>query len=192
MRNIYDQYSQPENKITHALVCSLGEDKKLLQRFVKWITGVNPSRNIEIVEQRLPGDPELNEAEIERRGLPDAWIFNDENWSLIIESKVSATLTADQLQRHYRSAIRRGFNKVTILAIDVVPPRRKLPDFVVFKTWSDIYCWLSGQIQNSDWALKTVRYLEIAESRLSEEGYLKEGTLTVFTGVPFGKDEPYN
>ena len=192
MRNIYDQYSQPENKITHALASSLGEDKKLLQRFVKWITGANPSRNIEIVEQRLPGDPELNEIEVEKRGLPDAWIFNDENWSLIIESKVSATLTTDQLQRHYRSAIRRGFNKVTILAIDVVPPRRKLPDFVVFKTWSDIYCWLSGQIQNSDWALKTVRYLEIAESRLSEEGYLKEGTLTVFTGVPFGKDEPYN
>jgi len=192
MRNIYDQYSQPENRVTHSLVCSLSEDKKLLNRFVRWVTGKSPPKNIEIVEQRLPGESELIEVEVERRGLADAWIFDADSWSLIIESKISATLTINQPQRHYNTAIRRGFGNITVLAIDVMPPKQQLPEYVVFKKWSDIYCWLSGQIKNSDWALKTVRYLEIAETKLSEDKYLKDGTLTIFTGVPFRSLDEYN
>ena len=35
MRNIFDQYSQPENKLTHSLVSCLYEDKHLLNSFLK-------------------------------------------------------------------------------------------------------------------------------------------------------------
>ena len=33
MRNIFDQYSQPENKLTHSLASCLYEDKKLLESY---------------------------------------------------------------------------------------------------------------------------------------------------------------
>jgi len=192
VRNIFDQYSQPENRLTDALMCALAEDKKLLQYFIRWITGKAAPKDIEIIEQRLPGEPELAEDESVKRGLPDAWIFDDNNWSLLVESKVSATLTNDQLQRHYNTALRRGFSNITLLAIDAVRPKQNLPPYVVFRRWSEIYTWLCSQSNYSDWALKTARYLEVAESKLSAVGYLKEGALTVFSGIPFSADNPYN
>lgn len=193
MRNVFDQYSQPENRLTHALVCALSEDAKLLQQFIRWTTGRAVQKiGLHIVEQRLPGEPEVSEDESERRGLPDAWIYSNDTWSLLIESKVSATLTNDQLRRHRQTALRRGFEDVTILAIDVVQPVKKLMDGVIFKTWSEIYEWLFKQVNYSDWALKTLRYMEIAETKWTNGGYLKEGTLTKFSGIPFNSENPYN
>jgi hypothetical protein len=193
MRNVFDQYTQRENRITHALVTALGEDPKLLRDFVRWTTGrTAPTRKLHIVEQRLPGEPELTEEDAERRGLPDAWIYSDNAWCLLIESKIAASLTKDQLRRHRQTAMRRGFEEITVLALDVSEPRGTLPDGVVFRQWQDIYGWLSKQARKSEWAVKVARYLEVAESRWPEEGYLKEGTLTTFSGIPFGVNEPYN
>lgn len=72
MRNIYDQYTEPENRLTHAIVSSLAADRKLLRRFVRWVSGSVPMRikSLEIVEQRLPGDSEVSEEESELRGIP--------------------------------------------------------------------------------------------------------------------------
>lgn len=192
MRNIFDQYSQPENRLTHALVCALGEDNKLLRYFIRWVTGKAGPKGTHIVEQRLPGDPELSEDESERRGLPDAWIYDDNSWSLLVESKVSAVLKNEQLCRHYNTALRRGFDDITLLAIDVILPKQKLPEYVIFRKWSEVYTCLCKQSQYSDWALKTARYMEVVESKWSVDGYLKEGALTVFSGIPFSNDNPYN
>lgn len=124
MRNVFDQYTQPENRITHALVTALAEEPKLLRAFVLWATGQPaPAGKLHIVEQRLPGEPEVAEAEAERRGLPDAWIYSDDAWCLLIESKVASPLVNDQLRRHRQTAIRRGFENITLLALDVTKPR---------------------------------------------------------------------
>ena len=194
MRNVFDQYAQPENRLTHALASSLAEDPKLLRAFVRWVCGStkNIRGGLEIVEQQLPGDVELSEDEVEHRGLPDAWIHSGEEWSLLIECKVASPLSNDQLRRHQRTAIRRGFSDVTLLAIDVAPPRRKLPEGVMFRQWSDVYEWLVKMSATSEWAGRAAKYLEIAEGKMSDEGYLKEGTLTVFSGLPFGSEEPYS
>lgn len=193
MRNIFDQYNQPENRLTHALVCCLFEDRKLLNSFISWVLATKPKiKNVQIVEQRLPGEQESSEEDSERRGLPDAWIYDDESWSLIIESKVAAQLKNEQLQRHLKTAQKRGFINVTLLAIDVVEPKRNLPSGVLFRKWSDIYIWLSKQADYSDWAKKLMQYMEIAESKWPAETYLKEGTLTKFSGIPFNEDNPYN
>ena len=145
-----------------------------------------------IVEQQLPGEYELTEVEYEQRGLPDAWIHDDDQWSLVVESKVAAPLNLGQLQRHYRTAKRRGFEDVTVLAIDVSSPKKKMPDYVVFRTWRDIYSWLSQQSGGSDWALRALRYIEVAERKWPLEGYLREGTLTEFSGIHFDENNPYN
>ena len=110
MRNLFDQYDQPENRLSHALAVCLHEDRALLQRFLAWI-GVQPpapATNLLIAEQTLPGDPPGSEEHAERRGLPDIIIHDDAAWCVLIESKVQAALTADQLTRHDRTLRRRG------------------------------------------------------------------------------------
>jgi hypothetical protein len=52
MRNVFDQFRQPENRLTHALMCSLYEDPKLLKRFIRWATEeAAPTGDLQVVEQ---------------------------------------------------------------------------------------------------------------------------------------------
>jgi len=92
VRNIFDQYTQAENRLTHALVSSLDADPKLLQKFVRWITNVAPPKSLKIVEQQLPGEFEQSEVEYERKGLPDAWIHDDAEWSVDLQLKLTRNL----------------------------------------------------------------------------------------------------
>lgn len=191
MRNLFDQYNQPENRLTHALACCLNEDEKLSKQFIKWAIKEPPPSKIVITEQRLPGEAEYSDEELEERGLPDVWIHDNENWSLLIESKISATLSTSQLDRHHRTAINRGFEKIRLLAIDLHKPRQRFPENFFFKSWTEIYRWMSNKSIESDWALKFKNYMEVAEAKLSSAGYLTEGTLTVFSGFPFSENSPY-
>ena len=194
MRNIFDQYSQRENRLTHALVSALSEDRQLLRRFVGWVTEqrVAGSAPLEIIEQGLPGEHADTEEDAEKRGLPDACIYQDDDWALLIESKVAAPLRAEQLQRHFRTASRRGFKNIALLAIDVDDSNRTLPHGATLRKWSEVYAWLIKQSIRSDWAQRAAEYFVVAENRLVEEGYLKEGTLTTFAGIPFREGEPYD
>ncbi|HEY2934414.1 MAG TPA: hypothetical protein VGK99_21970 [Acidobacteriota bacterium] len=125
MRNIFDQYKQPENRLTHALVSALEADSRLLGKFVKSVTDGNApaAKKLKVLEQRLPGEEEpASEEEAERRGLPDAWIHDGNAWALIIESKITSRLKKEQLERHRRVAIRRAFSEIHLLAIVVARP----------------------------------------------------------------------
>jgi hypothetical protein len=194
MRNVFDQYRHPENRLTHALVSSLEADRRLLRRFVAWVTGSADTvpRNLEIVEQQLPGEEEArDEQEAERRGLPDAWIHDDDTWALIIESKIQAPLTKGQLDRHRRTAELRGFSDVNLVAFVSQRPRLPVSDRVKIVEWTKLYSWMRREV-TSEWARRLTEYMEVLERKLVEEDYLKEGTITVFSGVPFGQDYPYN
>ena len=119
MRNVFDQYKAPENRLTHALASCLAEDRRLLRQFVRWSTGKAAPRpaQLEIIEQRLPGDPEVTEELAEQRGLPDMCIHDGDEWCLAVESKVMARLTAAQLRRHEGTVRRRGFSDINLLTI---------------------------------------------------------------------------
>jgi hypothetical protein len=194
VRNIFDQYTQPENRVTHALVTALTEDRRLLREFVKWATGKQQPKGsrLQVLEQRLPGDPEVTEEEAGKRGLPDAWIFDDEGWALLIESKIAARISPRQLRRHMHTAHRRGFLDVSLLGISVVAPRGRPSPRTRFVQWPDVYSWLHKQSRQLDWARRAAEYLEVAERRFIEDEYLKEGALTKFSGIPFNSDYPYN
>lgn len=194
MRNVFDQYFHLENRLTHSLVFSLSEDKRLLRDFVRWVTGkaVSGSARLEIIEQSLPGEREPTENEAEKRGLPDACIYQAEDWVLLIESKVAATLSVDQLLRHQRTASRRGFKNVYLLVLDVGESSLVLPRDTTQKKWSDVYAWLVGRSSQSEWARRAADYFVVVENRMVEEDYLKEGTLTTFSGIPFQDGDPYN
>ena len=193
MRNIYDQYSQPENRLTHALLASLAEDRWLLNAFVLWASGRNVKKTkLSVLEQSLPGEPlDLSEEEAERRGLPDGCMTDGDNWALLIESKFALRPTLDQLRRHVGTALRRGIEDVHLLLITVHPAPPSLPDNVVARQWWEIYAWLSKHSRRSVWAHRCIDYMQVAETKEAENGYLQEGRLTVFSGIPFRQDEPY-
>lgn len=191
MRNLFDQYHQPENRLTHALGVCLDEDRGLLRRFLAWL-GVRPPapvRTLLVDGQRLPGEDESAEEEAERRGLPDLVIHDGDRWALIVESKVQAPLSSGQLGRHVITLRRRGFDRASVLCLTkrgMPPPRGALG-----RTWSEVYQWLGPRATPGSWAGRLRAYLRAAETRLAEEAYMTEGTLTMFDGFRFGPRNPY-
>jgi hypothetical protein len=193
LRNIFDQYSQPENRVTHALITALQQDRKLLGLFLRELVGVkapSPPDKLTLLEQQYPGEEEPSEEELERRGIPDGWIFNNEGWCVFIESKVIDKLGADQINRHRRTAERRGFNQITAVAIAPLLPST-LPADTVLLEWRNVYAWLRQHASASAWAARAAEYLEIAEAKPIDNEQLVEGTLTMFSGFQFGRDHPF-
>lgn len=168
MRNVFDQYAQAENRLTHALAVALYEDPRLLRRFVAEIGGakVQSRRALFIEEQGVPGEPSVTEEEAERRGLPGAWIHDGEGWALLIETKLTAPLAADQLRRHLATARRRGFEDVTALALTPRAERIRLPGGCHLASWRQVYRWLREH-DSRGWATRVAEYLEIVEARMS-------------------------
>jgi hypothetical protein len=193
LRNIFDQYLQPENRVTHALLTALNEDRKLLDLFLRELVKVKPpaaAAKLLVLEQQFPGEDEPSEHEVDLRGIPDGWIFDNEGWCVFIETKVLAVLRTGQIQSHRKTAARRGFRHVTAVAIT---PRRstQLPADTVHLEWRTVYVWLRRHATTSAWARRTAEYLEIAEAKFIDAGQFVEGTLTTFFGFPFGRDHPF-
>ncbi len=194
MRNIFDQYSQPENKLTHALVSCLNEDDHLLNDFMKVFVGLESTQKNKLIvtEQGLPDGDSYAEFESEARGLPDALIYpTDGDWIVVIENKISSDLTLDQLNRHYKTIKRYSFNKIYGLTITTKKYDLEDPNWNHFY-WTDIYSLVQKHKSKSKWAHYLVEYMEVLEMQLTDDQYLKEGTLTTFTGVPFSYSHTYN
>jgi hypothetical protein len=191
VRNIFDQYSQPENRVTHALLVALDQDRALLASFLRDLLKIEPpAGRLSVNGQKAPGAFELDRAEKERRGIPDGWIADEDGWCVVIECKVLAGLRREQLERHHHTAQRRGFQRITVLAIT---PRIESnpPAGTVVCEWRDVYVWLCQKSGESEWAKRAVSFLEISEARLVESGQLREGTLTQFSGFNFGSENPF-
>ena len=152
MRNVFDQYNQPENRLTHALAVCLHEDRVLLSGFLVWIGIKLPTRAqaLMLAEQSLPGDAPETEEDAEQKGLPDIVIHDGVTWCLLIESKVQAALTDDQLARHERTLRRRGFEQVHRLALTKAGVR--VPRNTIASTWSKLYEWLGKTGRSREWS----------------------------------------
>ena len=179
MRNIFDQYSLPENKLTHSLVSCLYEDKHLLNSFLKNFCPnfFNKKSNLKIEQQTVPGESHLS---------------NDEEKCLILESKISSRLARDQLIRHERTVRRRGFNDIRIIGVvvDLIPNVRL--DKLKQITWNEVYNWTYKETKKSEWAKKLIEYFNVAENKMVEDEYLTEGSITEFTGVDFNENNPFS
>ena len=51
-----------------------------------------------------------------------------------------------------------------------------------------MYAWAHKHKNNSPWARRLVDYFNVAEAKMTSEEYLKEGTITEFSGISF---DPY-
>jgi len=191
MRNVFDQYDQPENKLTHALACTLAKDRKLIIPFLKKI-GVKdfpPEAKINIVEQRIPGAPDRDD-EGDGDGLPDLCLYSDDGWAVVFEMKVQSPLAAVQLQRHAASMKRAGFESPQLVTVTVDSPTTNLPSGTITTHWRDLYAWFDSQRQRSDWASEFVRHLESFEASAPARNYEIRGTLTMFNGFRFDDRNP--
>jgi len=104
-------------------------------------------------------------------GLPDACIYTDNGWILIIESKVAARVSINQLNRHINTLKRRGFTDIQLLVINMDKNVTKLPDHTIIKTWSEIYEWGYKHIQKTTWAKQFTGYFEVAEAKNDKDEY---------------------
>lgn len=188
MRSVFDQYTQPENKVTHALMTALAKDAKLLGDFVRWVDGEAPRGPYLVTEQQVPGNPASGE-ESESRGLPDGCIWSSSaGYALLIESKVQSDVSQDQLRRHLRTAARHGYESVCLLLITV--DRADVPAGIdcTNRLWSEIYEWM-GSGRSSVWSAEFRRYLEVFETKADK--YEIRGTMTMFDGIRFDNEQPY-
>ena len=193
MRSIFDQYDAPENRLTHALGCCLERDPRLLRQFIRWVRpgATVPMGRLEVLEQQVPGTPAASWDEDESKGLPDLWVHDQgEDWCLLVESKVQAKVSADQLRRHVKTAKCNDFTDIGLLVLAPEIPSRQLPN-VIYRTWPDLYVWLRRRVRKSVWAACMGEYMEVAEARMIADDYLGDKPLTKFDGIPFGPDHPY-
>jgi len=192
MRNVFDQYTQPENRLTHALICTLHADRSLLKPFLKWAgcKDIPNPKQLFITEQQIPGKPISGDDE-EGKGLPDGCVYSEHGWALLIESKVSSPVSVDQLRRHIATAKRHEFDQPYLLLLSVDDPPRKLPARTTHKAWRDVYVWFRRQADTLPWARTFTEYMEIFESRMIADEYSIRGTLTMFDGLRFSPENPY-
>ena len=164
-----------------------------MREFIKWTTGhaIARKETIYVIEQSLPDQLEESEDEASRKGLPDACIYTENGWILIIESKVAARVSVNQLNRHINTLKNRGFTDIQLLVINTDNKVSKLPEHTIIKMWSEIYKWGYKHIQKTTWAKQFTGYFEVAEAKMIKDEYLKEGTLTKFTGIHFDNENPY-
>ena len=199
MRNVFDQYSQPENQVTHALMTALNEDRSLLDSFLRRFAGRVPSATPSHARITVQSYPEMAASDVDQeedskaasaRGIPDAWVTAGEDWCLVIETKVLATPDVGQLRRHMRTAARLGYGDARGLLLTVARPQ-EVPARWCVAEWTKVYKWLRARLDASIWAERVADYLEIMEARLVSGQQLKSGTMTTFEGFGFGEKRPY-
>ena len=123
--------------------------------------------------------------------MPDACFVDAEDRAVLLESKFAARADPDQLRRHTRTAARRGLTVQRVLLLSAELPSRRLPQEVNAHLWTDIYIWLRSRQRRHPWAAACADFMDVAEARGVAENYLKRGALTMFSGIPFDKDNPY-
>ena len=193
MRNVFDQYEQPENKLTHALVCTLNRERSLIRPFLHWlgIRDIPPLCDLRVDEQCVPGTSMIGD-QTGQTGVPDACIYTSGDWAVLFESKVDARVTLDQLRRHEATARRHGHERSCVVVILVERPKRALPKTYRVVEWRDVYQWLSERNISGSWAKILTDYMQVLESRMIEQDYGIRGTLTMFNGLKFDADNPYS
>ncbi len=192
MRNVFDQYEQPENRLTHALFATLDRERSYLRPFLRYlgVPDVPSLKSLRVTEQQVPGQQEYDVEELDTRGLPDACVYTEDGWAVLFECKVQAHVSAGQLRRHRKTAVRHGFESPQLVVIAVNEAPKTVPDGTIAITWRDVYRWFNKR-SHEPWARELVQYMQTFERKMLSKDYEIRGTITVFDGLRFDTDNPY-
>ena len=151
---LYDQYSNDENRLTHALLHTIGSSQSLFSRFLKDIVGISSfsaRETYEISTQKVPfqhGDNDAKDIE----SIPDAWIVDGSSkLAIAIEVKDKKnSLRLNQLRGHANRIIDYQHQYLLAITPDLSEPdkieelkrkeRTKLN--IVWRSWDEVYRWL--------------------------------------------------
>ena len=151
---LYDQYSNDENRLTHALLHTIGSSQLLFSRFLKDIVGISSfsaRETYEISTQKVPfqhGDNDAKDIE----SIPDAWIVDGSSkLAIAIEVKDKKnSLRLNQLRGHANRIIDYQHQYLLAITPDLSEPdkieelkrkeRTKLN--IVWRSWDEVYRWL--------------------------------------------------
>ncbi len=187
---LFDQFTNAENRLTHALLHTIGSSPFLFSRFLQNIVGIsyNLSGGIfEISTQKVPfshGDNDQEKVE----SIPDAWIINEQKGiGIAIEVKdIKNSIRIGQLTKH-ASRIQ-NYNKQYLLVItpdlkkpvkiDVLNRKEQKKLKIVWCSWDEIYRWLSklqksqlSKRKKDEFLLKSMQeYLERRREVLGFQG----------------------
>jgi hypothetical protein len=204
-KNIFDQYEEKENRVTHALAHAVASDRRLVQEFLRVLLQRPCPHDCVLEIQELPIHVRRTGSNEEATGTrPDLWIYSKEaEFACVIENKLTASLDKEQLLGHLKRAIKRGFTDTTVVAItpsySQVPPAiveaQKQTGSIVWRTWPELHNWLTRWANNAvsdTWLVhQFCEFLQLTEEGLLKEGKNMGGRLTEFTGIPFCDEEPY-
>ena len=153
---LYDQYSNDENRLTHALLHTIGSSGWIFTRFLKKILGINISllgTHCEISSQKVPfshGDNNPEDVE----SIPDGWIIDEANSiGIAVEVKDRKNnLSLKQLKSHINRI--KNYNTPYLLVITPDPQKpnkvielEKKEDKnlkIIWHSWDEIYRWLKN------------------------------------------------
>lgn len=162
--NLFDQYSQYENRVTNALLQTLASSPSLARSFLQEFVGIqhDPRRELLIIAtQKRPGARGdrggTGEAETERETVPDGLLICEETaWAVVLESKIErGNLRLEQLRGHLRGAAAYPRKYLLILTPDDEPPRevwtlaRHQPQ-VRWHSWSEVHRWATRALNSQD------------------------------------------
>lgn len=190
IRNIFNQYSLLENKVTHALAHTFASEKVLLRKFLQWVTGQPPGIHPVITVQDREGEGD---------SVPDMTL-EDESTCLAVENKLyQNSINTNQLWEHWKrtEASERPTRGVLVISPDSEEPEhvrqiRRKGAMVYWHRWPDVHRWIKettgvrgrhGRSLVGDFC----EFLRVAEDQLHEKGV--NAMLTVFDGIHFEGDE---
>ena len=153
---LYDQYSNAENRLTHALLHTVSSSNWLFSRFLRDLFNVNiPAvrSEFEISTQKVPsGRGDLDPEQVQ--SVPDAWIIEKQSkLGIAIEVKAEeGKLRRDQLLGHVRRIRNFGYQYLFVITAHHEKPKemvelersnegRKLR--VEWRSWDQVYVWLA-------------------------------------------------
>lgn len=189
--NIFDQYHQLENKLTFALGVALQRSPKFRVGFLKEFAPGLLNEPV-FVELQVPGEKSADKDE--RKGIPDLVLSDTENNAILIEAKIDAGLSADQLDRHVRSVRKESLRVCGALVIsardDDEPMMTEWKSSKLLRskwsvlTWTAIYRFIRKRFPKDVWASELCGYMEIVEMQLVEKKMDSKVKIVDFEGIP--------
>ena len=150
---IYDQYSNQENRLTHALLHTIGSSTIILNRFLREVIGIKGSivsQTFEVSTQKVPfshGDDKPEKID----SVPDAWIISQNNaiGALIEVKDIKDSVRLGQLRKHLKRLANYQGKYLFVLTPDFHMPAKVLQlqnespatQHISWTSWGELYRW---------------------------------------------------
>ena len=192
---LFDQYSNKENRLTHALMHTLAASDKILRLFFNRICSIKGSvsrREFEITTQKRPFSQEDTDPD-RIDSVPDGWIIDKQgSLGVLVEVKdVKNNVGLSQLRSHLRRLENYEDSLLLVITPDLSLPKKieilkaenECSTKIVWKSWNDLYIFFKQCQDNVTFQLPKERY--ILDSMLE---YLEQRRDVLgFQGIKFRK-----